>query len=808
MAKIPLTTKAPPSSVVVPNQQPILPFCGLAIVGEAPGEQEVSQRRPFVGPSGHLLTQFLASYGIDRNACYLGNVCQVRPYNNDISTLARAGDEIQAGLGQLYLDLESLNPKVILALGGTALWALTGRDGIQTCRGSLFDWRNRQVIATFHPAAALREWSLVPYMQFDFARVATSLTSKQPLRPPERTLLIDQEYESLKFRLSNILRLECPVAFDIEGGVGTWSCFSFATSAHHAFVVDWTRPWTDNQHRELFRLTACILENPRIGKILQNSLYDRFVLAYSYGILIRGVCDDTMLKHWELYPELKKGLGTQASIYTLEPFYKDEGKQKMDWGKFLTYCAKDSAVTYEINETLDEKLQTYNPDSAPAVHYQFNMRLLQPMMYMMLRGIAYDQKAANQKLERLDLECEALRLTVNILAGQELNVESPKQMVEFLYKTRGYKVYNNPATQRPTANEEAILKLAESNPSDRALNTILDLRSRNSVRSMLACKTDRDGRIRCSYNLVGTETGRLTCYGSNTGSGYNLQTSPDHLRTLLVADQDCELGQCDLAGADAWTVAARAASLGDRTMLDDLLAGIKVAKVIALLFRHGAAITKLSREDLRKACDTIDKNDSIYFGSKCVQHGSNYLMGPPRMSDLIFKQSGGKVSISTADCKKLQAAYFLRYPGVQLWHSWLRQMLRTTSIITDAFGHSRRFYGRHDDHDTLKQAAAHEPQANTTGATNLAMLQLWRDPDNRRADGSLIVEPLHSIHDALLLQWRIVDRAFALSKIPLWFDNEITIAGVTLTIPFEGGYGPSWGECDTKTRPILPLSST
>src|SRR5213075_147148 len=96
--------------------------------------------------------------------------------------------------------------------------------------------------------------------------------------------------------------------------------------------------------------------------------------------------------------------------------------------------------------------------------------------------------------------------------------------------------------------------------------TIGELRTRSQ---MLAIHADRDGRIRAGYNIVGSETGRITCYTSPTGSGYNLQTLPNEdplkevghplhlgMRDLVIADEGCYLGKCDLKGADGWTVGA------------------------------------------------------------------------------------------------------------------------------------------------------------------------------------------------------------------------------------------------------------
>ncbi len=127
----------------------------------------------------------------------------------------------------------------------------------------------------------------------------------------------------------------------------------------------------------------------------------------------------------------------------------------------------------------------------------------------------------------------------------------------------------------------------------------------------------------------------------------------------------------------------------------------------------------------------------------------------------------------------------------------------------------RQFFGRPDE--ILTKAVAFEPQANTTYATNLAMFRLWTDPDNRstrqvlpsqdqrpsefvespQSSGAircrLRIEPLHQVHDALCGQFRKTDTSWASGKIKSYFNNPLTIAGQQITIPYEGGYGGSWG---------------
>jgi hypothetical protein len=119
----------------------------------------------------------------------------------------------------------------------------------------------------------------------------------------------------------------------------------------------------------------------------------------------------------------------------------------------------------------------------------------------------------------------------------------------------------------------------------------------------------------------------------------------------------------------------------------------------------------------------------------------------------------------------------------------------------------RQFFGRKEE--ILTKAVAHEPQANTTYATNLALHKLWTDPDNRVSASSLAanpyadrvraqdfylrIQPLHQVHDALLVAFRKEGTEWAKQRIRTYFNNPITIAGQRIVIPFDGSYGESWG---------------
>ena len=159
----------------------------LALVGEAPGAEEVRLGQPFVGRSGQLLDRALAAAGIDRGACLVANTFRCQPPGNRVghffASRARARREglaVAEALGAfgasdyclaafagevaaLAQALADYRPAVIVALGRTPLWALTGLSGILKLRGQVLpctlmgpDATGVRVVPTFHPSYLLR----------------------------------------------------------------------------------------------------------------------------------------------------------------------------------------------------------------------------------------------------------------------------------------------------------------------------------------------------------------------------------------------------------------------------------------------------------------------------------------------------------------------------------------------------------------------------------------------------------------------------------------------------------------------------
>ena len=125
----------------------------LLFIGEAPGEQEVLEGRPFVGRSGQLLTKMIEGMGLQREDVFIANVVKCRPPENRNPE----PDEIAACSPFLFRQIDTIRPEVIVALGKFAAQTLLAtEETISNLRGRTFPFRGAKLIPTFHPAYLLR----------------------------------------------------------------------------------------------------------------------------------------------------------------------------------------------------------------------------------------------------------------------------------------------------------------------------------------------------------------------------------------------------------------------------------------------------------------------------------------------------------------------------------------------------------------------------------------------------------------------------------------------------------------------------
>jgi len=129
------------------------PDAKVVFVGEAPGEEEDKQGRPFVGKAGQLLTKIIESINFKREEVFILNVLKCRPPNNRPPEVY----EIEKCRPYLEKQLDIINPVIICTLGNPATQTLLNtKEGISKVRGNIFLWKGIEVIPTYHPSACLR----------------------------------------------------------------------------------------------------------------------------------------------------------------------------------------------------------------------------------------------------------------------------------------------------------------------------------------------------------------------------------------------------------------------------------------------------------------------------------------------------------------------------------------------------------------------------------------------------------------------------------------------------------------------------
>jgi uracil-DNA glycosylase len=148
------------------------PEAKLMFIGEAPGEEEDNQGRPFVGKAGKLLDQLIERIGLRRENVYICNVLKCRPPNNRDPEER----EIASCKNYLFAQLNFIKPKIICTLGRHAYNTLFDVDErITKVRGRLKDYRGMMLLPTYHPSFLLRNQDKIKEAWEDMEHLKTLL---------------------------------------------------------------------------------------------------------------------------------------------------------------------------------------------------------------------------------------------------------------------------------------------------------------------------------------------------------------------------------------------------------------------------------------------------------------------------------------------------------------------------------------------------------------------------------------------------------------------------------------------------------
>lgn len=596
------------------------PTARVMVVGEAPGADEDRIGKPFMGLSGHEFDSELQAAGWNRGDLFITNVCHVRPPGNDIDFffakkgqakkapvldgtpadqlltavgMANLGSDqpvslagryprgpILQGLAQLQRDIDRLQPTLIIALGNTALWALTGLTGILKWRGSILpasggpvDGYGIKLIPTLHPAAILREYVFRAVAIQDLHRAKRESAFPEIRRPAWNFTIpsavadvrdwfhahvFSQQSSKARPPRAGVPSEAQPLVADVENFYeqdrihdGRLICLGFASSKLDAICVPFTHRTGDDPHywksaddeAEVVSLCRRALTERPI--VFHNGLHDCQIIVKNWGFL-PNFRHDTMVKQHVAFPGMiggkidpvtgrvaKKGsslsLAFCSSMYCqYHRFWKDDGKgwdasihDEMD---YFRYNCEDVVRTFECSDELDIILHSQKLWD----QYSFEMELFEPVFDMMWRGVHHDTALRAEFAKQLREDAKRLQAWIDAAVGHSLNVKSSPQMQDLFYKDFQLPPVMHRKTKAPTLDDKALDTLLKRKPILRPLiERIQALRSIDTFEeNYVESRLSRDGRMRYAFNPAGIETFRFSSNSTAFGEGRSMQNIP------------------------------------------------------------------------------------------------------------------------------------------------------------------------------------------------------------------------------------------------------------------------------------------
>lgn len=759
------------------------------------------------------------------------------------------------GIDLLKKEIELVKPNMVIAFGNLSMYVLTGKWGITRWRGSMlhtddiFGGTKTKVIPSIHPASVLREWSVRGAVVNDIRRAAR-FKSGDPYPDPGWKFIVRPTFSQVRETLDMIWgwlenerwTVERPViklSPDIETRHGHIACIGIAWSKTEAICIPLMcvgKPdgyWSEAEETWICWMIHRIARHKRVLMIGQNFLYD---CQYFWRHLLFTPADveDTMITQHGIFSDAPKALYFQASMYCdYYVYWKDEGKE---WDKNLgeeslwIYNCEDCVYTWEVSETQHEiishlrflKDKNGQPaearwDKAQEVH-DFQQKMFWPVLKAMKRGVRVDDKAKNELiLEVQDEQARRQQFLIDVI-GHPLNPASNGangQMQRFFYQDLGLPPIMTRAKKgqpsRPTLGDEAMQTIGLKYPVLRPIvNCISDIRTLNIFLSSFLLKPlDIDGRMRCSWNIGGSESGksaprtyRLSSSENAFGSGGNLQNIPSeksksvgksaarakaaisilgdpihlpNLRSMFIPDPGYTFFDGDLDRADLQVVVWEA---NDAMLKEALRRGVDIHLLNAFVV-EGKEPPPLDElvETHPKYPDHRRPLKLLREFAKVFCHATNYVGS----SRTVAAHTGRTVH----EIDRAQKIWFGAHPGIKALHDRTEKQISRFRFVENRFGYRWYIFDRLDA--ILPEAVAWIPQSTVSIVIN----KIWDNLDVQLPSAEVLLQ----VHDALAGQIPTSQKEILVPKMKECGRIVIPYED-PLIIPFSVKTSEkSWGEC-------------
>jgi DNA polymerase-1 len=714
----------------------------IMFVGEAPGEHESAEGKPFssIAPAGKTLNWLLSQAGINRAECLVGNVARLRPPQNRMDFYFRDKEctipkpELEGWIAELKQDIEKFRPNIVVGLGAYALWALTGEKYIGRFRGYTMESTlvpGQKVLCTYHPSNINREWKNFFPAIMDLKKAKFHSQSTK-LPQDSRTIIYNAPRNQFIQYCKDMLESSeyKRIAIDVEtiqpgchiSIIGLSHAAKYAIST---WVVNGSPCYPENDEFELWYWLAQLLENKEI--IIHNASFDAVIALLNHGIYIKNLFMDTLIAAHIIWPELPRDLGFLSSLCLDVPSWKSLSKQQPSY-----YNANDVANTFGIAQVFEKKLKESKQLQDT---YNFEMRQLPVAMMLQIQGTLIDQDKKSELIANTQEIIDTTEEQLEKLFGKKINYRSPTQMQDLLYNELNLPVQykrrkNKDDKQTISTDKNSLKKLEQLAPDNPMFKLILEHKKNLTLMNFLDLELSPEGKVHTSYNITGKKIdakdiddegrksfGRWSSSESIIlpfGSG-NLQNIPESARQMYVAPKGYRIITADYIQAEAVVVAYLS---NDRRLIS--------------LFKDSFGMKTSERKKHRefdvhmiKAADLFDVDLSLVTKEqrdigKRVRHARNYDMG----ANTLAIQLGCSVSRAKELIKKDNLAN----PLLKLWQESIVEELRQTRTLTNLFGRVHRFLERWGD-SLFKSAYSYKPQSTVGDLLNHSIVRMYENDE-------------------------------------------------------------------------------
>lgn len=416
-----------------------------------------------------------------------------------------------------------------------------------------------------------------------------------------------------------------------------------------------------------------IFESDKIKKTGQNIKYEYIVLS-NYGIRLNGISFDTMVASYLLNPSKPNHNLEDISFEYLNhkmttPIEELIGKGKsaitmdmVDVEKVFRYCCEDSDVTLRLKKILEKELSAKDLEE---LFYKVEIPLIEVLATMEINGVSIDRDYLSDLSVEMEKKLDKLTKHIYEIAGEEFNINSPKQLSRILFEKLKLPIVRRTKTGIST-DEEVLTKLALEHKLPESLLEYRQIQKLKStyVDSLPNLINPKTGKVHTSFNQTVTATGRLS------SSGPNLQNIPikteegRKIRKAFISESKDNV----LISADYSQIELR------------VLAHLSGDKELATAFKEGRDIHAYTAS-LVFGIKEKEVTPEMRNMAKTVNFGIIYGMSPYGLSQSL------KIEVNKA--KDFIDAYFERYPDVRQYLEGLIQEARENGYVTTILGRRR-----------------------------------------------------------------------------------------------------------------------